>query len=114
MNTIIVVKIIPNIFPGKFTIVIISMVPLSHLLIQPLVEKAEKISSIARPVIKHANDKAEVDEGQHAHDPPKPLHWVEEVEGHGPKIREAAKENHAPFDPSHPVVSNNLVSLLGV
>ena len=60
VHTEIVIKIVSDVFPSEIAVVVIGVVTFCKLLIQFWVKEPKKISSVSRPMIKHAYNKAEV------------------------------------------------------
>ena len=58
VHTEVVVEVITDVFPCKITVVVIGVVTFCNFLIQFWVKEPKKISSISRPMIKHAYNKA--------------------------------------------------------
>lgn len=62
VHQVIMVKVRPNVGSGELTIIIISVVTLGHFLVQRRIEVAEESAAVRRPMIKHDNHKAKVDQ----------------------------------------------------
>ena len=60
VNTEVVVEVITDVFPSKVAIVVIGVVTFCQVLVQFWVKEPKKISSISRPMIEHAYNKAKV------------------------------------------------------
>lgn len=60
MHTEVVVEVITDVFPSEIAVIVIGVVTFCYLLIQLWVKEAKEISSVSRPMIEHAYNKAKV------------------------------------------------------
>lgn len=109
VDEVVMIKIVPNISPCEFAVIIISVMAFSKSLIESWIEISKHPSSVLGVVVKHYDNKAEVYHSQHSNNSEKSLHWVKEFKMIGLKIREGAKEQSHRITSSPPVAFVKLI-----
>ena len=111
MNSIVVIKVIPNVLKCEVTVIVIGMMAFCQSLVQSWIKVPEEPSSIGRPVLKHNEDKAEVNQSYHNNYSPEPLHGMEEIQGIRLQVGKGAQKKYHRVDSSPPIGIQNGVCL---
>lgn len=115
MHNIVVVEIVPDVRPFKFTVIVVSVHFFGHWLVEVAVEETQKIPAVVRSHVEHKEQPAHVDEREHDNTTLDALHGLTISEiCVGFQIGVGNHEEHNTVDCSPTVSFEDLIILLSI